>query len=634
MLPSPGTTLGRYVVFDLLGEGGMGAVYRAWDDSLDRIVALKVLLPSAAGRGDARARFLREARLAARINHPAVAHIYDVGEVEGTPFIAMEFVPGRQLREELGAPQAADRAVFLARQILDGLAEAHRQGVVHRDLKPENVLLSGRDQVKILDFGLAKPMVADPKSEVPSTKGLAGTPRYMAPEQFQGREVDRRTDIYALGVVLFEILSGHPAHGGDSFLEIAKSILEGPPPALDITGLPPALAATVEKAMERDPDRRFESADAMLAALAGLRGDSRVAPLPQQRSHSYLPKPRAKVLTTRARDQLVGFGTTNAEMAVELAMNAVEIDPDYALAHAILGEAAATVFQSREQELSWLDRAEKHVGEAERLDPALPDLRVARAKMLWNKVFNFPAETALRELTLALRIDGHHVGALRLWAGVTAHLGLEDLLSPAIERRLGDDPSDQFMHVLRVGMLLQRGEADAAIANLTPILRIEAAHEETVPSWLLAHAHLMRGDVDAANDVLDHALKACPEEPALLSMLALADALDGDRDSAHRLEAQSLQGTKTESHPHHAFHHLALMHAVLGEIDESLAFLRRAADEGFPCFPWFETDPFLHNLRRSEVGASFMRELGRRNAFFRREFSVAGWLKNEAPATE
>ena len=109
--------------------------------------------------------------------------------------------------------------------------------------------------------------------------------------------------------------------------------------------------------------------------------------------------------------------TANGVLLVELAMKAVEIDPGYAMAHAILGEAAATVFQSCETELSWLDRAEKHVAEAERLDPALPDLRVARAKMLWNKVFNFPAETALRELTLALRIDAHHVGALRLWAG-------------------------------------------------------------------------------------------------------------------------------------------------------------------------------------------------------------------------
>lgn len=629
MLPSPGTTLGRYVVFDLLGEGGMGAVYRAWDDSLDRIVALKVLLPNSATRGDSRARFLREARLAGRINHPAVAHIYDVGEVDGTPFIAMEFVPGRQLREELGAPQTPERAVFLARQILDGLAEAHRQGVVHRDLKPENILLSGRDQVKILDFGLAKPMVADPKIDVPSTKGLAGTPRYMAPEQFQGREVDRRTDIYALGVVLFETLTGQPAHGGDSFLEIAKSILEGPPPSLDASMLPAALAATVEKAMERDPDRRFESAEAMLSALAGLRGDSRVAPLPQQRSESYLPKPRAKVLTTRAREQLVGFGTTNAEMAVELAMKAVEIDPGYAMAHAILGEAAATVFQSCETELSWLDRAEKHVAEAERLDPALPDLRVARAKMLWNKVFNFPAETALRELTLALRIDAHHVGALRLWAGVTAHLGLEELLAPAIERRLLDDPNDEFMHVLRVGMLLQRGEADAAIAHLEPMTRLDIAHEETVPSFLLAQAHLLRGDIDAANDTLDRALKKRPDEPALLSMMALADALDGDGASAHALAAQAQRGSKSESHPHHAFHHLALMYSVLGEIDDAILWLRRTADEGFPCFPWFQTDPFLANLRKSEAGAALMRELERRNTFFRREFSVAGWLKAE-----
>ncbi len=625
----PNTRLGRYEVLGPLGSGAMGVVYRARDTSLGREVAIKVLPEAFSSDPERLRRFDQEARAAGALNHPNIVAIFDVGAHEGAPFVVTELLEGSTLRVRLEDGIPARKALDYGVQIAQGLAAAHAKGIVHRDLKPENLFVLPSGQVKILDFGLAKPMVADPKIDVPSTKGLAGTPRYMAPEQFQGREVDRRTDIYALGVVLFETLTGQPAHGGDSFLEIAKSILEGPPPSLDASMLPAALAATVEKAMERDPDRRFESAEAMLSALAGLRGDSRVAPLPQQRSESYLPKPRAKVLTTRAREQLVGFGTTNAEMAVELAMKAVEIDPGYAMAHAILGEAAATVFQSCETELSWLDRAEKHVAEAERLDPALPDLRVARAKMLWNKVFNFPAETALRELTLALRIDAHHVGALRLWAGVTAHLGLEELLAPAIERRLLDDPNDEFMHVLRVGMLLQRGEADAAIAHLEPMTRLDITHEETVPSFLLAQAHLLRGDIDAANDTLDRALKKRPDEPALLAMMSLADALDGDRASAHALAAQAQKTSKSESHPHHAFHHLALMYSVLGEIDDAVLWLRRTADEGFPCFPWFQTDPFLSNLRKSEAGAALMRELERRNTFFRREFSVAGWLKAE-----
>ena len=621
MLPATGTTIGRYVVFDLLGKGGMGAVYRAWDDLLDRIVALKILLPSSVMRADARARFVREARLAARINHPAVAHIYDVGEYEGAPFIAMEFVPGRQLRADMAEPLHPDRAVLLTRQILDGLGEAHRQGIVHRDLKPENILLSGRDQVKILDFGLAKPLFEDPRFNVPPTVGLAGTPRYMAPEQLQGREVDRRADLYSLGAVLFELLAGAPAHQGDSFIEIARSVLEGPPPSLE-GHVPLSLAATVERALERDPERRFESAEEMLDSLSGLVIDEA---LPRNESEAYLPHPRAKVLALRARDQLIGFGKSNAVMAVELAEKAAEIDPQFPLAHAILAEACASVFGPSPKETEWLDRAERALNAAERLDPSMPDLRVARVKMLWNKTFNFPAETALRELALALRVAPHHSGALRLWASVTAHLGLIDLLEPAIERRLQDDPNDHFMNLLRIGILLQRGDPDRAAEELDPILRLDPQFEDAAAWWLLAHAELLRGDVDRANDVLDAALQRSPEEPALLSLLALADAVEGDARSVAALEKQTLAAARGESHPHHAFHHLALAYSVLGDTTAALSWLRRAADEGFACWPWFATDPFLANLRATDEGAEYLKELRRRHDYFIREFAARGF---------
>jgi tetratricopeptide (TPR) repeat protein len=626
VLPAPGTTIGRYVVFDLLGRGAMGAVFRAWDDLLDRIVALKILLPNAALRPDAHARFLREARLAARINHPAVAHVYDVGQHEDTPFIAMEFVPGRQLRADIGEPTPGDRAVFLARQILGGLAEAHRQGVIHRDLKPENILLSGRDQVKLLDFGLAKAMVHDPRDALPPTVGLAGTPRYMAPEQLSNKDVDRRTDIYALGAVLYELLTGQPAHPGDNFIDIARSILEGPPVTLEHTRATPVLVESVERAMEREPARRFESAEEMLAALSTIRGESQYGPAPSLRE-AYLPHPRAEVFTRRAREQLVGFGTSNAEVALELATQAVTLDPDYPRAHAVLAEAAASAYAPKPTEVRLLDLAERHLQAAERLDPALPDLRVARAKLLWNKTFNFPAETALRELTLALRVDPGHVGALRLWASVTAHLGLSDLLRPAIERRLADDKNDGFMRVLEVGIALQENRPRDALTLLAPVLRLDPKHEESVPWWLAAHAHLHLGDLDDATAALEGALERKPEEPGLLAMLALADALSGDEQSARAIAEQALRSTEAEAHPHHAYHHLALTFSVLGDMPAALSWLRRTAEEGFPCLPWFENEPFLANVRATEEGAAYLRELGRRHTFFRREFGVVAWLR-------
>jgi tetratricopeptide (TPR) repeat protein len=624
-LPVPGTAIGRYLVFDLLGQGGMGAVFRAWDDHLDRIVALKLLLPSAKLRADARARFLREARLAARVNHPAVAHVYDVGEHDGTPYIAMEYVPGRQLRLDMREPMQPDRAVFLARQILDGLGEAHRQGVVHRDLKPENVLLSGRDQVKLLDFGLAKPTYRDPKLDVPPTEGLAGTPRYMAPEQIRGGEVDGRTDLYAVGVVLYELLTGAPAHAGDSFIEVARSILEGDPPSLHDESIPSQLASTVEKAMEREPQRRFGSAEEMLAALAGIRGDSRISPAPV-RGDAYLPHPRAGVLAARAREQLVGFGLSNAEAAFELAEKAIAIDPAYPLARAILAEAAASVWSTTERDVGWLDRAEAALQEAERLDPALPDIRVARAKLLWNKTFNFPAETVLRELSLALRINPDHVGALRQWASVTAHLGIVELLLPVVERRLDADPNDALMHLILSAKDLQSVDPRGAEKRLEPLLRLDPGYEEVVPWWQYAHARLLQGDLDGANQTLDRLLARHPDDPAVLGLLALSDAIEGSTPSVHAIAEQALAATSSDTHPHHGFHHLALAFSVLGETDRALELLRRAAEEGFPCVPWFEADPFLENLRRTAAGAAYLKELSRRHGFFRREFGVAGFL--------
>src|SRR5688572_2142943 len=270
MLPS-GTSVGRYVVLDMLGEGAMGEVYRAWDNALDRVVALKIMLPLRAESPAARKRFSREARLTARINHPCVAHIYDVGDFEDSPFIAMEFVPGRQLRDEMHSPVAPKRVVFLARQILDGLTEAHRQGVVHRDLKPENILISGRDQVKILDFGLAKP-IFDDISEVTdlSTTGLTGTPRYMAPEQIQGHGVDARTDLYALGAVLYELIAAHPVHGGATLGEMLMAVVHKPAPELTEEMCPRPLAHAIKRALEKKPADRFSSAQAMLDAISDL----------------------------------------------------------------------------------------------------------------------------------------------------------------------------------------------------------------------------------------------------------------------------------------------------------------------------------------------------------------------------
>jgi tetratricopeptide (TPR) repeat protein len=620
-----GVTVGRYVLFDLLGEGSMGAVYRAWDDALDRIVALKVMQPSSSETDPERARlrFEQEARLAARINHPAVAHVYDVGEHEGAPYIAMEFVPGRQLRADMsGGRQPAGRVVFLARQILDGLAEAHRVGVVHRDLKPENVMLSGRDQVKILDFGLAKPMFRDGRHRLDSSIGITGTPRYMAPEQLRGRPVDARTDLYAIGVVLYELLSGTPAHPAESIAELVASVLEPEPPRLPDGDLPPPLVETVRRAMSRDPEARFQTAEDMRDALERLLSQATVEDVDAPPAGPHLPHPRAQAYAQRARDALIGFGEAPSTLAIELAQKAVEIDPAYALAHALHAEGCALAFAHGLGDAGILDQAEASLARAETLEPQAPDVMVARARLVWNKTFNFPAETALRELVRALRLDPDHVGALRMWANVTGHLGLLELMEPAIQRRLGRDPNDQIMILLAAGLELQRGAPEAAIARLEPFTRLDPEHHDVLFWWLLAHARLLAGDRQACRRTVERLLERVPDDPIVRALAALEAAVGGDAETARSHARHAAGHLRSDAHPHHAYHLLAGAESMLGDPAAATAWLRRAADEGFPCWPLFSTDPMLEGLRRSPEGSALLKELERRHAFFRREFAA------------
>lgn len=626
-----GTAVGRYVVLDRLGEGAMGEVYRAWDNALDRVVALKLLLPLRAESPAARKRFQREARLTARINHPAVAHVYDVGEFEDSPFLAMEFVPGRQLRTQMGEPMDPARVVALGRQVLDGLAEAHRQGVVHRDLKPENVLISGRDQVKLVDFGLAKP-IFDDNSEATelSSTGLTGTPRYMAPEQIQGTPIDPRTDIYAFGALLYEMLTGKPAHQGSTLGEMLLAVVHKPVPELPST-VPGALAQVVKRCLAKRPEDRYAEAELVLAELSQL-------PLtdPGPRTSSKVgepPNPRAAVYTQRGREALTGMSSSSS-LALDMLQQALELDPSYAPAHAVYAEACAALFNTGHGDASWLDKAQAALETAERLDPNLPDLRVARARILWTKTFNFPAETALRELRWALKVDPDHVGALRAFATITGHVGLLDHAEAAMRRRYSTDPKDEVMKLLEAELYLVDGRAERCRELLAPVLRLDPHHEDAMFWWIEGHALVLLGRIAEAQLIVEQALRRRPDDPLLLSVRALVVAHQGQTALVRDLTQRTEGAVKGELHPHHAYHLLACAHSVLGDIEGAAHWLARTADEGMPCYPWFVRDPLLAKLRDTPVGGALMRSLERRADYFRREFPLNDPATMSLVATE
>ncbi|HUG52943.1 MAG TPA: protein kinase [Vicinamibacteria bacterium] len=272
--------IGHYAIDRKLGTGGMGVVYAARDERLDRSVAVKTML-SLAGDDTARRRFWREARAAASVNHPNVCHIYEIGEHGGELFIAMELLEGEALAERMrrGALTVPD-TMTIGLGILSALQALHARGIVHRDLKPSNVFLTPHG-VKLLDFGLARP--ADPRlaqalgsaTDLTRTGMMVGTPRYMAPEQVTGGDVDARTDLFAAGAILFEMLAGRPAFAGPTVVEVLHATLHEHPPALAGSPAVAAVDRLIRRALAKRPADRPESAEAMAAELRAVPGPGR-----------------------------------------------------------------------------------------------------------------------------------------------------------------------------------------------------------------------------------------------------------------------------------------------------------------------------------------------------------------------
>ena len=241
-----GQQVSHYEIEEKLGEGGMGVVYKASDTRLGRSVALKFVKAQFGHRWE------REARAVAALNHPHIATLYEVGEHEGSPYLVMELVDGRPLK----GPLPVKRAIEYGIQMADALAAAHAAGIVHRDLKPGNILVTEKGSVKVLDFGLAKRADREGAPASTQTSGLAGTPGYLAPEQIEGKAADARSDIFAFGCILYELLSGRRAFPGETIIAALAAAATTEPKALE--GVPEQLDKLVRRCLRKDPERRFQ----------------------------------------------------------------------------------------------------------------------------------------------------------------------------------------------------------------------------------------------------------------------------------------------------------------------------------------------------------------------------------------
>lgn len=294
------TVAGRYIIIEELGRGGMGVVYKAEDTKLKRTVALKFLPPELIHIPEVHERFTREAQAAAALDHPNICTVYEFDQAEDANFISMAYIDGRSLRKKIeSGPLTLEEALKIATQVAEGLQEAHKKGVVHRDIKSANIMVTERGQVKIMDFGLARVT----GTTLLTQEGAAmGTIAYMSPEQVKGEEVDQRTDIWSLGVVLYEMLTGKLPFKGDHEQAVIFSILKEKPKAVtDIkSDIPVSIEQVVSKALEKDPDKRYQQAEELLDDLKSISAGIVPAEIKARLRKAKLRKRKRAIIYTAA----------------------------------------------------------------------------------------------------------------------------------------------------------------------------------------------------------------------------------------------------------------------------------------------------------------------------------------------
>ena len=271
---NPGTVLGgRYEILQMLGLGGMGAVYKAQDRELDRTIALKVIRPDLASNPEALARFKQELLTARQVTHRNVIRIFDIGEADGIKFITMEYLVGTDLRALLAerGKLPPEEAMEIIQQVCAGLAAAHREGIIHRDLKPGNIMHDSQGRVVVMDFGLARSLQSDGMTQ---TGAMLGTVEYMSPEQARAEKLDGRSDIFTIGLIMYELLTGKMPFKADSAIaSLLKRTQERAAPVTELDPtIPHSLSELVAKCLEREPSHRLQSAQEMFDRIDEIRG--------------------------------------------------------------------------------------------------------------------------------------------------------------------------------------------------------------------------------------------------------------------------------------------------------------------------------------------------------------------------
>jgi len=488
-----GRTLGHYRVVEKIGEGGMGVVYRAEDTSLKRHVAIKVLSPELAGSQERLERFRREAETLAALDHPNIVHIYSVEEADGLPFLTMQLVEGKRLSELIPkAGMQLERIIEIAIPLAEALAAAHEQGVVHRDLKPANIMVASDGRVKVLDFGLAKlrpqekPSQATQLPTEPLTEEgrIVGTLPYMSPEQLEGRNLDQRSDIFSLGVILYEMATGDRPFKGDSSVSLILSIGRDTPPEVDTlrADLPHDLARIIRRCLEKNSDQRFQTSRDVCNEVCDLKRESQDAATSWPSVHAKASSIFRSALKVIALAVITGV--TVAAIAYLLSRfsesrrpgkessEVADLNPKYGFsspeARTLFEQSQA--YQRRGSSQVDLDLAQQTMRRALELEPENPLVKAELAYLLVALQAAFPSKErrgeALRLAQDAAESGPHLAGGWLAMSGLSLIDGDTDA-AIANARRAKEVAPEDYRGYVKLGFALARkGEKEQALQEL------------------------------------------------------------------------------------------------------------------------------------------------------------------------
>jgi serine/threonine protein kinase/Flp pilus assembly protein TadD len=637
-----GKRIAHYEVSARLGAGGMGEVYLARDTKLGREVALKLLPVEMSADETARARLLNEARTASSLNHPHICTIFEVGEAEGRAYIALEHVEGKPLAAmvpEGGLP--TDAVLRYGTQIADALAHAHERGVIHRDLKTSNVMITPEGRAKVLDFGLAKKLRDEDLAEVTrSGKDLTqagavvGTLHSMAPELLSGNPADARSDIWALGILLYESAAGALPFQGKTGFEMTSAILREPPRILP-ERVPAGLRAVIQRCLAKEPGQRYQRASEVRAALEAIgSGTTVTTSLPQpslvRRIHPLvwisatfllvvvlagialkrgapgpqLPadsRPRLKNggLASKIpeaneyleRSQLIAMSRLDVPEVQKMLEHALELDPHFAEARADYGFMfAVMVLTGASNDTSLFYKAEEEIRKALKDEP---DCGRAHSALATIYLYTGRKELAPGGVAQALKANPNDVTAVAALSMYHMVNGDYAEAEDAYQKAMAINPLFFPVRVVHAEALQNIGDTAGAIAENLKIL--EQAPTNMVAVRAVAKAYLIAGELPRARQALEHALPASRKNYFSRASWALLLALEGKRAEALRemdAEVQKFTAVTTR-----AALDAVEFHAVLGETDKALEALDRAVRLGDERVEWFQRDPLLKNVR-------------------------------------